>query len=135
MLDRMEAATLEGIPASAESTFERLLGAPQREPDVLRRSVDRYLEAIIEAAQTRTHLDTDLARGIAKACHGIIDELPGASEENRRRIVAAVEYFLLPRDGEDDLAYEDGLDDDAMVVTAVAKVLGRPELSVPVPVR
>lgn len=135
MLGHMEAGTLEGIPASAESTFERLLGAPQREPDVLRRSVDRYLEAIVEAAHTRTHLDPDLARGIAKACHGIIDELPGASEENRRRIVAAVEYFLLPRDGEDDLAYEDGLDDDAMVVTAVAKVLGRPELSVPVPVR
>ena len=28
-----------------------------------------------------------------------------------------------------------GLDDDALVVTAVAKSLGRPELSVPVPAR
>jgi len=135
MLMRMEAGTLEGIPPSAASTFERLLGAPEREPDALRRSVDRYLEAIVEAAQTRTHLDTNLARAIAKACHGLIDELPGSSAVNRRRIVAAVEYFLLPRDGEDDLAYVDGLDDDAMVVTAVAKELGRAELSVPVPVR
>lgn len=131
----MEAGRLEGIPASAQSTFERLLGAPARDSDVLRRSVDRYLEAIIEAAQTRTHLDTKLAAAIAKSCHGLIDELPDASVENRRRIVAAVEYFLLPRDGEDDLAYEDGLDDDAMVVTAVAKVLGRSDLFVPVPVR
>ena len=131
----MVAGRLEGIPAAAESTFERLLGAAAREPEVLRRSVDRYLEAIIEAAQTRPHLDTELAAAIAKSCHGLIHELTHASVENQRRIVAAVEYFLLPRDGEDDLAYEDGLDDDAMVVTAVAKALGRPELSVPVPVR
>lgn len=131
----MEAGTLEGIPASAESTFERLLRTPEREPDVLRRSVDRYLEAIIEAAQTRTHLDIPLARAIASSCHALIDGLLDADGVDRRRIVAAVEYFLLPRDGEDDLAYADGLDDDAMVVSAVATVLGRPELCVPVPVR
>jgi len=131
----MEAGTLEGIPPSAASTFERLLGVAARDADVLRRSVDRYLETIIEAAQTRTHLDTTLAGAIATSCHALIDELPTASEENGRRIVAAVEYFLLPRDGEGDLAYIDGLDDDAMVVTAVASNLGRPELSVPVPVR
>lgn len=131
----MEAGTLEGIPPSAASTFDRLLGVAAREPDVLRRSVDRYLETIVEAAQTRTHLDTKLAAAIAASCHGLIDELPNASAENSRRIVAAVEYFLLPRDGEDDLAYVDGLDDDAMVVTAVASILGRPELSVPIPVR
>jgi uncharacterized membrane protein YkvA (DUF1232 family) len=131
----MGAGTLEGIPPSAESTFERLLGAAAREPAVLRRSIDRYLEAIIEAAQTRTHLDTKLAAAITKSCHGLIDELPGASPENQRRIIAAVEYYLLPRDGEDDLAYVDGLDDDALVVTAVAASLGRPDLAVPVPVR
>lgn len=131
----MEAGTLEGIPPSAAPTFERLLSVAARDADVLRRSVDRYLETIIEAARTRTHLDIKLAAAIATSCHGLIDELPTASAEDVRRIVAAVEYFLLPRDGEDDLAYIDGLDDDAMVVTAVAAALGRSELSVPVPVR
>ncbi len=131
----MGSGTLEGIPPSAGSTFERLLGASAREPDALRRSVDSYLEAILEAALTRAHLDTDLARKIAKSCHGLIDHLAGAQPQDRRNIVAAVEYFLLPRDGEDDLAYADGLDDDAMVVTAVACSIGRPDLSVPVPVR
>ena len=131
----METGKLEGIPPSAASTFERLLGVAARDADALRRSVDRYLETIIEAARTRNHLDTELASAIATSCHGLIDELPNASAEDRRRIVAAVEYFLLPRDGEDDLAYVDGLDDDAMVVTAVASALGRSELSVPVPVR
>ncbi len=131
----MEAGTLEGIPPSAASTFERLLRVAARDPAVLRRSVERYLETIIEAAQTRAHLDTKLAAAIATSCHALIDALPAESAENRRRIVAAVEYFLLPRDGEDDLAYIDGLDDDAMVVSAVAMVLGRPELCVPVPVR
>lgn len=131
----MEAGTLEGIPPSAASTFERLLGVAAREPAALRRSVDRYLETIVEAARTRTHLDTKLAAAIATSCHGLIDELRTASAPDSRRIVAAVEYFLLPRDGEDDLAYIDGLDDDAMVVTAVASALGLPELSVPLPAR
>ena len=131
----MEAGTLEGIPPSAAPTFERLLGVTARDAEALRRSVDRYLETIIEAARTRTHLDTKLAAAIASSCHGLIDELPTASALDARRIVAAVEYFLLPRDGEDDLAYIDGLDDDAMVVTAVASALGRSELFVPVPVR
>ncbi len=126
---------LQGIPPSAASTYERLLRAPERAPEALRRSVDRYLETILEAAQTRTHLDTDLAKRITKACHGLIDLLPGAVPDHKRHIVAAVEYFLLPRDGEDDLAYADGLDDDAMVVTAVANALGRPDLHVPVPQR
>lgn len=131
----MEAGTLEGIPPSAAPTFERLLGITARDADALRRSVDRYLETIIEAARSRTHLDTKLAAAIATSCHGLLDELPTASAQDARRIVAAVEYFLLPRDGEDDLAYIDGLDDDAMVVTAVASALGLSELCVPVPVR
>lgn len=131
----MEAGTLEGIPPSAAPTFERLLGVTARDADALRRSVDRYLETIVEAARTRLHLDTKLAAAIATSCHGLLDELPTASAQDAPRIVAAVEYFLLPRDGEDDLAYIDGLDDDAMVVTAVASALGLSELSVPVPVR
>jgi uncharacterized membrane protein YkvA (DUF1232 family) len=49
---------------------------------------------------------------------------------DQSRIVAAVEYFLLPRDGDDDLAYQDGLDDDAAVVTVVADALGRIDLRV-----
>lgn len=126
---------LEGIPASAASTYERLLRANARDAEALRRSVDRYLETILEAAQTRAHLDTKLARAIAASCHGILDHLAGATPDHARHIVAAVEYFLLPRDGDDDLAYANGLDDDAQVVTAVACALGRKDLTVPVPVR
>lgn len=130
-----EETELAGIPAAAQSTFERLLKTTERESEALRRSVDRYLESIEEAAVSREHLDTTLARGIAKSCHGLIDALPGSSVLQRRRIVAAVEYFLLPRDGDDDLAYRDGLDDDALVVTAVARSLGRDDLSIEVPAR
>ena len=130
-----EDTELTGIPTAAMSTFERLLKTNERESEALRRSVDRYLESIEEAAESREHLDTELARSIAKSCHGLIDALPGSSALARRRIVAAVEYFLLPRDGDDDLAYRDGLDDDALVVTAVARSLGREDLSIELPVR
>ena len=121
---------LAKIPPAALSTFSRLLKKEARGLDVLRRSVDRYLEAIIEAAQTRKHIDADLARKIAKSCHGLLDLHATADRENQARIVAAVEYFLLPRDGDDDLAYQDGLDDDAEVVNAVARELGKEELTI-----
>lgn len=134
-MDVVAEPELEGIPASAVGTFERLLKTTEREPAALRRSVDRYLETILEAAQSRSHIDTDIARRIARSSHGLIDLLPGASVVEKRRIMAAVEYFLLPRDGDDDLAYENGLDDDALVVTAVARSLGRTDLDVPVPDR
>ena len=40
-------------------------------------------------------------------------------DDGRRLIRAAVEYFLLARDGDDDLASPDGLDDDDAVVAAL----------------
>jgi hypothetical protein len=121
---------LSKIPPAALSTFSRLLKKEARGLDVLRRSVDRYLEAIIEAAETRAHIDADLAQKIARSCHGLLDLHDGASTADQARIVAAVEYFLLPRDGDDDLAYQDGLVDDAEVVNAVARELGKDELTI-----
>jgi uncharacterized membrane protein YkvA (DUF1232 family) len=121
---------LSRVPPAALSTFTRLLKKEARGLDVLRRSVDRYLEVIEEAAQTRAHINADLARRIAAACHGLLDVHDDVSAQDQARIVAAVEYFLLPRDGDDDLAYQDGLDDDAAVVTVVAEALGRDDLRV-----
>jgi uncharacterized membrane protein YkvA (DUF1232 family) len=121
---------LSRVPPAALSTFSRLLKKEARDLDVLRRSVDRYLEVIEEAAQTRSHINAGLARRIAAACHGLLDVHEAATLQDQARIVAAVEYFLLPRDGDDDLAYQDGLDDDAAVVTVVADALGREDLRV-----
>lgn len=132
---------VEGIPPGATTTFERLLKTQRRETKALRSSVDTYLETIEEAALTRAHLDPALARSIAASCHALLDQLeqPNSSdmpsEQGRRQIVAAVEYFLLPRDGEDDLAYEAGLDDDAQVVSAVALHFGLTSLVVETPDR
>ncbi|MEM6988935.1 MAG: hypothetical protein AAF721_00515 [Myxococcota bacterium] len=124
------------MPASAQATFARLLEAgDDRDAEVLRMALDRYVEVIEDAAKTKTHIDLPLARKIGASCRALLDMLGESDEEQHARIFAAVEYFLLPADGEDDLAVPDGLDDDAAVVSQVAYSVGREELMITIPER
>lgn len=124
------------MPASAQATFARLLDSGEdRDPEVLRMALDRYLDVIEETAKTRKHIDLDLAKKIGKTCRGLLDYLEEATEEQHAAIFAAVEYFILPADGEDDLADADGLDDDAAVASQVAYSVGREELMIQIPER
>ncbi len=123
------------VPASAQATFARLLEGGDRDPEVLRMGLDRYEESIIEAAERSPHIDLALAKKIAASCRGLLDFLAEADEEQHGKILAAVEYFILPSDGEDDLATADGLDDDAGVVSQVAYDVGREELMIEIPSR
>jgi uncharacterized membrane protein YkvA (DUF1232 family) len=129
----------KSLPASAIPTFERLLASAQADdttdPETLRVGVDRYVESVAEAAQTRSHLDPAFVAKIGKSCHALLDMFEEAEEPHQSRLIAAVQYFLLPRDGDDDLAYEDGFDDDAQVINAVVAAMGRHDLHVPIPQR
>ena len=124
------------MPASAQATFARLLDSGEdRDPEVLRMALDRYMDVIEETAKTRKHIDLDLAKKITKSCRGLLDYLKEADEEQHAAIFAAIEYFILPADGDDDLAEADGLDDDAAVVSQVAYSVGREELMIQIPDR
>lgn len=123
------------MPVQAQATFARLLEGGDRDPEILRMGLDRYEESIEEAAQKSTHIDLPLAKKIATSCRALLDFLPQADEEQHATIFAAVEYFILPSDGEDDLATPDGLDDDAGVVSQVAYAVGREELMIDIPER
>jgi uncharacterized membrane protein YkvA (DUF1232 family) len=98
-------------------------------------ALDRYLDVIEETAKNKPHIDMKLARQIGRSCHKLLDFLAEADEDQHEKIFAAVEYFLLPADGDDDLAVPEGLDDDAAVVSEVARDVGREELAIWVPER
>lgn len=98
-------------------------------------ALDRYLDVIEETAKTRKHIDLDLANKLGKSCRGLLDYLKEADQEQHAAIFAAVEYFILPADGDDDLAEPDGLDDDAAVVSQVAYSVGREEFMILIPER
>ena len=124
------------LPAQAQATFARLLDSGEdRDVEVLRMALDRYVEVIEDAAKTKKHIDLTLARSIGRSCRALLDFLAEADEEQHAKIFAAVEYFLLPADGDDDLADPDGLDDDAAVVSEVALSVGREELMIHIPQR
>jgi hypothetical protein len=124
------------MPVQVQNTFARLLeGSGDRDPEVLRMALDRYLDVIEEQAQRKPHIDLNLAKKIGRSCHALLDFLREADEEQHQKIFAAVEYFLVPSDGDDDLAAPEGLDDDAAVISEVARDVGREELVVWVPER
>lgn len=123
------------MPASAQATFARLLNGGDRDAEILRVALDRYLDVIAETAATKSHIDLPLAKKIAASCNALLDMLGEADQEQHAKIFAAVEYFILPADGDDDLAAADGLDDDAAVVSQVAYSVGREELMITIPER
>jgi hypothetical protein len=94
-----------------------------RSPAGLREQLPHYLQAIERAA---SHGGPPLAVGqaIASDCEALLDAWEGLDATGQRLARAAVEYFLLCRDGDDDLASPEGLDDDAAVVRTVRRYVG-----------
>jgi hypothetical protein len=109
---------LPELPEEARATFQRLLGSTVRPPDRLREQIPHYVAAI-ERASTHGGPDIAIGKRIASGCERLLDAWHDVDDDGRRLIRAAVEYFLLARDGDDDLASPDGLDDDDAVVAAV----------------
>ena len=114
---------LPELPEEARATFARLLGSTVRPPERLREQIPHYVAAI-ERASANGGPDIEVGRRIARGCERLLDAWDTSDEEGRALIRAAVEYFLLARDGDDDLASPDGLDDDDAVVAAVIARLG-----------
>lgn len=110
---------LSELPQEARATFERLLVTAVRPPERLREQLPHYVAAIERAAEDGTGPDAAIGHRIAEGCERLLDAWDAAGDDDRRLIRAAVEYFLLWRDGDDDLASPEGLDDDDAVVAAV----------------
>jgi hypothetical protein len=109
---------LAELPEQARASFARILAAAVRSPTGLREQLPLYLQAI-ERAASQGGPPATVGRAIASDCEALLDAWDGLDEAGQRLARAAVEYFLLCRDGDDDLGSPEGLDDDAAVVSAV----------------
>ena len=90
----------------------------------MREQLPHYLRAIEEAAANGAGPAASLGHAIARDCEVLLDAWDRLDEDGRGLARAAVQYFLLCRDGDDDLATPEGLDDDAAVVSIVRAHLG-----------
>lgn len=112
------------LPEEARHSFLRLMERTVRSPEAMREQIPHYVAVIERAAATGQGPPLRVGKTIAKDCEALLDAWEQVTEPDRALIRAAVEYFLLSRDGDDDLATPEGLDDDAAVVVAVRQFLG-----------
>lgn len=112
--------------------FEKLLEQEPRPLGELRDEVVAYLMHVRRAAEKSNVVDLEMAEDIAKAARALIRHFRSRrdDEEAQRLIHAAVLYFVMEEDAEEDLASVIGFDDDAEVISAVAVVLDLPDLAV-----
>ena len=129
-----EADLLAAVPAGARALVADLLAEPGASHEDLLDTVADYLDEISSAAARDGFVDTELGAAIAEVCLELLADLGGGASDRESRLVqVAVRYFVVEDDAEGDLTSVVGFDDDARVVNAVLRLLGREDLLIEVP--
>jgi len=118
------------LPPSARRTFEQLMLEPLGDPADLERAVAQYATSFAVDVASNDFIDPDQVEALRAGCVellGLWEEV--VTDEERRLIQAAVQFFLLEGDGEDDRGIG-GFDDDILVFNDVASQLGHAELCI-----
>ncbi len=126
---------LREIFPGGEFTILRELLKPARLDDLhrLRGRVAVHLDSLEEQSFSYEFLDLELARTLASGLTALIDGASGYDEEERSLVRAAVEYFVLSTDAENDVTSPIGLEDDVRVFNAVCRALGQTTHEIPLP--
>jgi uncharacterized membrane protein YkvA (DUF1232 family) len=119
------------FPEAVAIVFKRLIRAPRRSRQEMRRRVSSYIVGIEARAREVDYIDVELAQSIANKCHRLIDTLnANFAEEHRCLVQAAVLYFVTDEDAEGDTTSLIGFDDDRLVVDVVLQELGQCGLAI-----
>ncbi len=124
-----------GFPLRGEirAILRSLLDYPACTQQELLDDIDKYITRVRDESTRREFVDVQLAERLGTTARGLVSLLgPNTSEEHAKLIRAAVRYFFLETDAESDLNSVVGFDDDADVLNAVARFLGRNDLVVEV---
>ena len=124
---------LEGLSLRERRRLRELVVASIPTPTDLRLAVDSHLRAALVAARSNEFVDTALARALASALGEMIDAFSALDGDDQQLVAAAVAYFADADDAAHDFASPIGFEDDARVVNAVARALGRGDLAVAMP--
>lgn len=116
------------LPPETHQAYKRYLAIAVADRAVLKNKVDDYLVTVLHASGENEFLDYPTAQQIATSLHRLLELSP---PEQLVHVQAAVLYFINSDDASPDLESILGFDDDAEVVNAVCRLLGRPELEVP----
>ena len=111
--------------------FQTLLAEPPRPVEELEVEVEQYVEKVYQLAREGDWIDIDLVQALGSSSLRLLELItPECPPERRALIQAAVRYFTLSDDAQQDFATVFGFDDDAAVLGVVAEYLGRSDLVV-----
>lgn len=103
-----------------------------RSADDLASDGDRVTEHVVRVERLAAGdptIDAPTARRIGDALLSLIAAAHRLEHAERRLLTGAIAYFTLAADGADDFGDLSGIDDDARVVRAVCRALGRHDLA------
>ncbi len=92
-------------------------------------AVTGYLQVVREAAAIRDFVDVQLAEQIVDVLRALIADAEVYTARERALLAGSVAYFTKVDDENSDIASPTGLEDDAEVLNAVCRYLGRSELT------
>lgn len=93
-------------------------------------SVDSHLALVAETAERQDFVDLRLARAIGEALRQLLDDSEQYTGRERALLMGAVRYFVHHDDVTGDLTNPTGFEDDAAVLNAVCRFLGRSDLTI-----
>lgn len=130
MLDTPENWFLSDLPPRERAIVRELLDQPWPSEQSVAELVEGHVVTLRAALQQNEFLDVGLATRIATACEHLASAIGADPAESHVRIVrAAALYFVQGDDVESDTSSILGLDDDAAVVSAAARAIGRADLA------
>jgi hypothetical protein len=118
------------LPLTARRTFEQLMLEPLTDPGELAQAVVQYTASFSVHVASNDFVDSRQVEALRDGCLALLalwEEV--VTDEERRLIQAAVQYFLLEGDGDEDRSIG-GFDDDVLVFNDVASRLGHAELCI-----
>lgn len=128
----MELTDLTTLPPGSVRVCGRLLSLPPKAADELRTAVSAYLAEVCAQADSGAFVDLALATRIAEVLNALLAVEP-VTPFAHQAIQLAVLYFTEAKDSEPDVDSVLGFEDDALVLNAVLRYLGRDDLLIPVP--
>jgi hypothetical protein len=120
--DATRARLFSRLPNEARPYFRRLLDEPPISVEQLLAGLDDHVHAFEIEVRTNEFADVALARELAEKSRALL-AVPALSADQHRIVQAAIRYFVLSQDADDDFGIG-GLDDDEAVVNAVMEYLG-----------
>lgn len=124
----MTVIQLSDLPREARGVWAQLKVEPPQGPEQLVAIVNEHLDQARAAAATSGFVDLALGEQIGAGCLELIRRCTGTTADRWATLQAAVLYFALSEDGDDDLTSMTGFDDDAEVFNVVTAALGEPDL-------